>query len=125
MLSAEFRREAQANRATTPVDSQTEIATGLTVAMYRDARPRLDPGSPQSAEWLLVFKAFRRRLSERFLKPIKDLARYDNQRYVDQDDTPTRPGFAILALDCLLIDTLQSFREGRVSTGEVNPAKSF
>jgi len=38
---------------------------------------------------------------------------------------PFRPGFAILALDCLLIDTIQSFREGRVSTGEVSPAHSF
>ena len=32
---------------------------------------------------------------------------------------------AILALDCLLIDTIQSFREGRITTGDVSPAQSF
>jgi hypothetical protein len=35
------------------------------------------------------------------------------------------PGFAILSLDCLLIDTIQSFREGRFSTGEVSPPVLF
>jgi hypothetical protein len=67
-----------------------------------------------------VLAGFRRRICERFLKPVRELARHDKE-----DVLPLRPGFAILALDCLLIDTIQSFREGRVTTGEVSPAASF
>jgi cation transport regulator ChaC len=52
--------------------------------------------------------------------PIAELARFD-----DEDELPYRPGFAILALDCLLIDTIQSSREGRVTTGDVSSAQSF
>jgi hypothetical protein len=102
------------------MDPNTEIASGFTVGDYRALRQRLVPESQITSEWKRVFGAFHRRITERFLQPIAELGRYD-----DLDELPMRPGFAILALDCLLIDTLQSFREGRASTGEVSPAKSF
>src|SRR5437867_2972694 len=49
----------------------------------------------------------RRRVCERFLQPIRELERFDKR-----ESSPFRQGFAIAALDCLLIDTIQSFREG-------------
>lgn len=102
------------------MDRATEIASDFTVGDYEVLRARLDPQNPDTEDWRKVLSAFQRRIRERFLKPIADLARNDKC-----DVLPTRPGFAILALDCLLIDTIQSFREGRVSTGEISPAASF
>jgi hypothetical protein len=72
------------------------------------------------AAWRELLSAMRRRVYERFLQPIRELERFDKRQSL-----PFRPGFAIVALDCLLIDTIQSFREGRATTGEVSPAHSF
>ena len=102
------------------MDENTELASDFTVAQYVELRPKLTASVPDVDAWRELISAVRRRIDERFLAPIRQLARFD-----DQDDLPFRPGFAILALDCLLIDTIQSFREGRVSTGEVSPARSF
>lgn len=123
------------------MDPSTEIASGFTVAQYSGIRDRLDPEHPDTAEWKEIHTVFRRRIGERFLKPISLLARYDAvflrkerrglrlapelARYENSDALPTRSGFAILALGCLLIDTIQAFREGRVSTGESSSARSF
>ena len=51
-------------------------------------------------DWIRGVAALRRRLRHRFLKPARNLLR------------SKRSGFAVLALDCLLIETLQQFREG-------------
>jgi hypothetical protein len=51
-------------------------------------------------EWQTAVSIFSERVSERFLQPI---AR------IDECD---RAGFAVMALDCLLIEMLQQFREG-------------
>ncbi|HEY3456485.1 MAG TPA: gamma-glutamylcyclotransferase family protein [Bryobacteraceae bacterium] len=102
------------------MDPTTELASNFTVARYSELRPRLTGAAPDNEAWREVIGAMRRRIQERFLTPIQELARYDEQAAL-----PFRPGFAILALDCLLIDTIQSFREGRVSTGDVSSARSF
>lgn len=101
------------------MDLTTEIASGFRVGRYRELRPGLETASANGSAWLEVLSAFERRVNERFLRPITLLAGGAHGGEL------TRPGFAILALDCLLIDTLQSFREGRVSTGEIRTAKSF
>src|SRR6185312_7740201 len=100
------------------MDLTTELASNFTVGRYQQLRDLLAQNDP--AAWCEVLYAVRRRISERFLRPMRDLARFDKQ-----EELPNRPGFAILALDCLLIDTIQAFREGRVSTVEVSPAHSF
>jgi hypothetical protein len=43
----------------------------------------------------------------------------------DPNSTDYGFGFAMLAIDCLLIDTLQSFREGRTSSNEARSTKAF
>ena len=101
------------------MDVTTELASDFLVARYLELRPKLVEGSAANGEWAEVLGAFRRRIEERYVRPIGQLAR--SARGAQQ----TVPGFAILALDCLLIDTIQSFREGRVGTGDVSSAKSF
>ena len=51
-------------------------------------------------EWQRGINIFEDRIRGRFLKPISYIEGY------------TYAGFAVLALDCLLIETLQQFREG-------------
>jgi hypothetical protein len=103
-----------------PSAFQTEIASDFTIGNYHELRAKLDVHTFDAPEWRLVTQALRDRIEERFLRPLRELARFDKC-----DSLPMRPGFAILALDCLLIDTIQSFREGRSTTGEVSPALSF
>lgn len=52
--------------------------------------------------WQQAVDIFEDRIRGRFLLPIKTL----------QNETRSYPGFAIMALDCLLIETLQQFYEG-------------
>ncbi len=101
------------------MDPNTEIAANFTVGDYLSLRESLSStGSPTSA-WDRLIRVFQQRINERFLRPIDALFG------LDDTDFAARPGFAIMTLDCLLIDTLQSFREGRTSTGESSTAKSF
>lgn len=65
----------------------------------------LKPASPEK-DWISATEMFRKRM-ERFLEPVRVL--------MDSRDAKTviYSGFAIVALDCLLIETLQSFKTGR------------
>lgn len=58
------------------------------------------------------YELFRLRIKSRYLEPIDLLIENDSKR------TPTdrKYGFTILAIDCLLIETLQAFREGSTDT---------
>jgi hypothetical protein len=89
-------------------DPNTEIASGLTVGDYPQLRERLDAGAGEASDWAVMISAFHRRMRERFPQPIAELGRYDHR-----DELPMRPGFAILALDCLLIDISRSTLRGR------------
>lgn len=102
------------------MDPTTELASNFTVARYHELRQRLAANDHDEDAWTELLDALERRVQERFLRPIEQLAgtRQPNASTVV-------PGFAILALDCLLIDTIQSFREGRVTTGDASPAHSF
>lgn len=55
-------------------------------------------------EWQKAIDIFEDRIRGRFLEPISRMEEY------------VYAGFAILALDCLLIETLQQFREGKPQT---------
>jgi len=55
-------------------------------------------------DWRLAVDIFKDRIRERFLDPID---RIEKCQYA---------GFAVLALDCLLIEMLQQFREGVIRT---------
>ena len=102
------------------IDLTTELASGFTVGRYHDVRPSLLVND--AAAWKEVIAAIVRRIEERYLAPIRDLERHDDEPLRQR---PTRAGFAIVALDCLLIDTIQSFREGRSETAEISSSRSF
>ncbi len=55
-------------------------------------------------DWLQGIDIFNDRIKGRFMVPISKMAKYEYA------------GFAIMALDCLLIETLQQFIEGKPST---------
>jgi hypothetical protein len=72
----------------------------------------MTPESTKDA-WNEAVAMFRKRV-DRFLEPVNAL--------MSSNDTKTIlfSGFAIMALDCLLIETLQSFRNGRPNPVKAN-----
>lgn len=102
------------------MDPTTQLASNLTVGQYRALREQLGTMPTMNGEaWQQLVSAARGRITERFLEPIDALIRAHTPR------SNLINGFAIVALDCLLIDAIQAFREGRVRTGEGSSAKSF
>lgn len=97
--------------------STTRISPRFTVADWSALRPSLNEPF-QLATWRSAIDIATDRIHNRFLRPVQIL----------RDDPANREsgfGFAMLALDCLLIDALQAFREGRVSGNEARSTKAF
>lgn len=85
-----------------------EIAPGYTVRDWT----ALDLANNDPYQWRRAIKIFDTRLRCRFVEPADVL--------IAQEIGHVRGtfGFAILAIDCLLVETLQRFREGRIEKGE-------
>jgi hypothetical protein len=83
-----------------------EIAPGYTVACWK--RLKLDPDVSESADWKTAVEIFESRIRRRFLDPVDELIRIEESR------SRQTFGFAILAIDFLVIETLQAFREGEI-----------
>ena len=62
--------------------------------------------NPATPDWAAALGAFRGRITERFFEPADELVR------LDEDKPRGTFGFAILAIDFLVLETLQGFREG-------------
>ncbi|MEO6966600.1 MAG: gamma-glutamylcyclotransferase family protein [Acidobacteriaceae bacterium] len=71
-----------------------------------------------NGEWSEAVEIFRDRLNNRFFTPIERLR--DAEKSMELGF-----GFAMLTLDCLLIDTIESFREGRIKGSEKSTANAF
>lgn len=84
------------------------IAPGITDEEYK----QLNLENDQSNDWGKAIDIFKKRIASRYLEPVDMLIKKDNYR----SPTDRRYGFTILAIDCLLIETLQSFREGLNNT---------
>jgi hypothetical protein len=67
----------------------------------------------KEADWARAIDAFRSRIEERFLKPVRSILAFP------------RSGFAILALDCLLVETLQQAIRGTQDTPRGDAAAYF
>ena len=89
------------------MDPLTEIASGFTVKDYLSLRDRLIPTDPTTGDWDKIIAAFERRMVDRFWGPIRRL------EIDDSSESTVRPGFAIVALCCMIIETLNSFENGR------------
>jgi len=79
----------------------------------------LDLTQKDSADWQTAVDIFDDRIKGRFLKQVQVLeSNSDSQiRYFS--------GFAIMAIDCLLIETLQQFYNGSKRTGKEQDEKMF
>ena len=108
----------------------THICRGFTDQQWRLLRTQLVHGDALTADaaaWHCAVEVFARRIRERFLSCIETLFAADTRSDVEvgpgapgdcstlpRDDLgAVVPGFAIMALCCLLVETLQSFREAR------------
>lgn len=86
------------------VPDDLEIAPGFTVGCWKTLT--LDPGTSDSSDWKRAFQIFDARIRCRFFDPVDELIKCDQQR-------PRKTfGFAILAIDFLVIETLQGFYDG-------------
>jgi hypothetical protein len=112
-----------------------QICRGFTDRQWTELRKRLIRTDGTLADdedaWRCAVEVFERRIRERFLSCIEALQRADSSLDIavserapadcstlpkDDGRDVVVPGFAIMALCCLLIETLQSFREGCGST---------
>jgi len=83
-----------------------QIAPGTSAADWK----KLDLNNPSN--WEAAVLIFERRIRGRFTEAIDFLISDDEPRPAVE----RRWGFAVLALDCLLIETLQAFRRGLTDT---------
>jgi hypothetical protein len=114
-----------------------QICRGFTDAQWKELRKHLQQnataGPDKDAAWRCAVEVFERRIRERFLSCIEALQRDDTKSDITVNDGAPAdcstvpkdngkevvvPGFAIMALCCLLIETLQSFRESRQSLSQ-------
>jgi len=68
----------------------------------------LDLSNFKNSDWDVAIKILDQRLTERYILPIEVLQTAENEKPAYNK----KFGFTVLAIDCLLIETLQSFYEG-------------
>jgi hypothetical protein len=95
-------------RADTAELDDMGIAPGYTVSTWK----ALDLSGDDVVHWFRAIKIFETRIRRRFLDPVDVLIAHE----IGQERGTF--GFAILAIDCLLVESLQRFREGRTADGE-------
>jgi hypothetical protein len=81
-----------------------QISPIYTVAFWRGLD--LDADNPKQEDWLKAVDVLRDRIHGRFITPAQSLID------VDKGKKQQTFGFAILALDCLVVETIQGFRQG-------------
>ena len=84
------------------------IAPGIDAAEWQ-ALKLDDPHSPDWDRAIVIFEA---RIQGRFVDPVDLLISSEDSKVASEK----RFGFAILAIDCLLVETLDAFREGLKDT---------
>ncbi|WP_141402025.1 hypothetical protein [Rhizobium subbaraonis] len=73
---------------------------------------QLDPDNPDENEWTKAANVLQNRIQKRFLEPADALI------VADAPNSRGTFGFAILALDFIVIETIQGFREGRTGNSQ-------
>ena len=78
----------------------------------RDEWLKLELDDAASLDWNRAIEIFAARIYSRYLEPVNLLIKEEESR----SPIERRYGFSIMAMDCLLIETLQSFRDGLTDT---------
>jgi hypothetical protein len=121
------------------MDGTVQICRGFNVSQWGKLHTRLisadGANSDDQGAWQCAMTIFERRIHERFLSCIEALETADSKSQITiPDEAPADcstlpekseavvPGFAILALCCLLAETLQSFRS-KVETPKSQEAR--
>lgn len=81
-----------------------EIAKGIKNTDYLN----LDLNQYTNTDWNTAIKSLDQRLTERYLEPVDVLIAAESGKKTSEH----KFGFTILGIDCLLIETIQSFYEG-------------
>lgn len=98
--------------------TQTALGPGLTVAEWLELRDALAPQT-YDIRWERAIRAIERRFALRFTEPADALLALDEEDVL----FPAGRGFAILALDCLVIEMLYGYRRGtHTQSGETRDA---
>ena len=92
-------------------EDQMSIAPGYTVEDWK----KLDLDNADNQDWCKAIEILEARIKGRYLDPVDELIKLDKKRATKD----RRFGFTILAIDCLLIETLQTFICGEGSTGKM------
>ena len=87
------------------VSDDIKIAPGFSVEDWKVARARILNGSDVSGGIEVAVKIMRGRLQSRFIVPIEKIL---------ENDTASGEGFAAVALMCMLIEFVQSMRDGKI-----------
>jgi hypothetical protein len=88
------------------------IAPGI----HRDEWLKLELNDASSLDWNRAVEIFAARIQSRYLEPVDLLIKTDESR----SPIERRYGFSIMAIDCLLVETLQSFRDGLTDTNGIS-----
>jgi hypothetical protein len=85
-----------------------QIAPGIDASSWQALK--LD--DPSSQDWGTAVQILERRIVQRFIEPIDHLIAAEESKAAGE----RRFGFAVLAIDCLLVETLGAFLEGLEDT---------
>lgn len=88
-----------------------EIAPDFTIAEWQSLHGQLDPES-YDENWQTLIDHVRNRLEKRFLEPADILLEHE-QEHIQKGSSPEGLGFSVLAIDCLLIETLCGYEQGQ------------
>lgn len=94
-----------------------EIAPKFTAQDWEE----LDLSSPDSFDWDKAIASLQSRINERYIEPVDLLISHESGKHYSE----RRFGFTIIAIDCLLIETLKSFIDGSNETKRGDGCKVF
>ncbi len=90
---------------------QTKLGSGLTIASWERISGGLEPGI-YDRNWEIVISAIEDRFTARFIEPADAIQSWDKKA---TSAFPGGRGFAIVALDCLLLESLNGYETGSSS----------
>jgi hypothetical protein len=91
----------------------------LSPIYFKEDWDKLNLDNNVQEDWDTAVKIFKDRIEGRYLKQIELLDKNKNK------DIGGFAGFAIMALDCLLIETLEQFYKGKIRTGQGMDERAF